>query len=54
MAPVPEHRAFGLVPPAEHEIDFIATAVDLQFKILLGTALALAIPCFNSNVQVVK
>ena len=53
MAPVPEHRAFGLVPPAEHQIDLIATAVNLKLKVLIGATLAVAIAAFNPHVQIV-
>jgi hypothetical protein len=53
MAPVPEHRAFRLVPPAEHQIDLVTAPVDLQFKVLLGATLAFAIAAFNPHVQIV-
>ena len=53
MAPVPEHWTFRLVPPAQHQIDLIATPIDLQFKILIGATLAVDITAFNPHVQIV-
>ena len=50
---MPEHRAFRLVPPAEHQIDLVTAPVDLQFKVLLGATLAFAIAAFNPHVQIV-
>ena len=53
MAPVPEHRTFRLVPPAQHQIDLVATPINLQFKILIRATLAVAITAFNPHMQIV-
>ena len=54
MSPVPEHWAFGLIPPAEHQIDLLATSINLQFKIPVGMALTIPIPAFDAHIEFIQ
>ena len=54
MAPMPKHRTLGLIPPAEHQIDLLATSINLQFKIPVGMALTIPIPAFDAHIEFIQ
>tara|TARA_B100001173_G_scaffold218739_1_gene189191 strand:- start:66 stop:218 length:153 start_codon:yes stop_codon:yes gene_type:complete len=50
---MPEQWSVGLIPPAEHQVDFGSAAVHLQFQVEVGLSLTFRIATFNPNVQII-
>ena len=43
-----------MIPPAEHQVDFLPAAVYLQLQIKLGLSSPIAVATFNPNVQIIQ
>ena len=51
---MPKHRTLGLIPPTQHQIDLVATSIDLQFKIPVGMALTITIPALDAHIEFIQ